>query len=78
MNMKWNKLNKKQPKIGQKIIWKNNNNTGSYPIYYGIYLGTEYLSNKILCAFRLWFNGNISVYGNISNIIWIPYPVGED
>ena len=40
MNMKWNKLNKKQPKVGQKIIWKSTLERESfYPIYSGTYLG---------------------------------------
>ena len=77
--MKWERLNKKQPEIGQKIIWKKLKETGSfYYIYYGKYLGTECLGNKVLYRFRMWFDGNPLVYSNISDVIWIPYPVGED
>ena len=79
IELKWNKFDKKQPEIGQKIIWKKLKETESlYSIYYGTYLGAEHLGNKVLYDFRMWFDGNPLVYGNISDVIWIPYPVGED
>ena len=71
--MKWNKLNEKQPKIGQKVIWKGNNN-GYYPIYYGTYAGIENLGNKTFYCFIMWFNSNLTSYSKDSNVIWIPYP----
>ena len=78
MNLKWNKLNKKQPKIGQKVIWRSLKDNGFYSIYYGTYMGIEMSIEKTFYAFRMWFNGNLTIYSNNSNVIWIPYPTGED
>lgn len=76
--MKWKRLNKKQPKIGQKVIWRSFNDDGFYRIYYGTYMGAEILTNKTLYDFKMWFNSNLIIYGENSNVIWIPYPTGED
>lgn len=83
MNMKWNKLNKKQPKVGQKVIWKSILERESfYPIYYGIYLGIMEIApntNYYVYTFEMWFNGNLTTYNiKTKDIVWIPYPTGED
>ena len=81
MNMKWNKLNKKKPKVGQKVIWKGNDN-GYYPIYYGTYLGIMEIvpnTNYYVYTFKMWFDSNLTTYDiKTKDIVWIPYPTGED
>ena len=80
--MKWNKLNKKQPKIKQKVIWRTFKGNSFYPIYYGTYLGImEAIPNSeyYLYTFEMWENDNLSTYDIERNdIIWIPYPKGEE
>ena len=41
-------------------------------------MGAEILTNKTLYDFKMWFNSNLIIYGENSNVIWIPYPTGED
>ena len=83
MNMKWNKLNKKQPNIEQKVIWKSTVKRESfYPIYYGTYLGMMEIApntNYYVYTFQMWFDGNLTTYNiKTKDIVWIPYPTGED
>ena len=83
MKIKWNKLNKKQPKVGQKVIWKSTLERKSfYPIYYGTYLGIMEIvpnTNYYVYTFEMWFNSNLTTYNiKTKDIIWIPYPTGED
>ena len=78
--MKWKKLNKKQPKIGQKVIWRSFGDNSFYKIYYGTYLGiSETYSNSYVHTFKMWFDSNLTLYDiETNNVIWIPYPTGED
>lgn len=80
--MKWKKLNKKQPKIGQKVIWRSFGDNSFYKIYYGTYLGiseTYPNSQYYVHTFKMWFDSNLTLYNiKTNNIIWIPYPTGED
>ena len=80
--MKWNKLDKKKPKIGQKVIWEKLKRESFYPIYYGTYLGKmEIASNTeyYVYAFQMWFDSNLTTYNiKTKDIVWIPYPTGED
>ena len=81
--MKWNKLDKKQPKIGQKVIWKKSlERELFYPIYYGTYLGITEIApytEHYVYAFKMWFDSNPIIYNiKTKDIIWIPYPTGED
>ena len=60
--MKWKRLNKKQPKIGQKVIWRTFKDNSFYRIYYGTYLGileTYPNSQYYVHTFEMWFNSNI-------------------